>query len=99
MDKQNCLSSLLAHNSTHGLDALLTPAPSGKTREQELEEAVVMLRQTLADVRTKSNGSGTCCCGDPMESHGFGHNHSAVDEIDHFIDLTLLQTDGLVSEH
>ena len=50
MNKQNCLSSLLESQPGLGLESLLAPA-TNKTRGQELEEAIVVLRQTLNDLR------------------------------------------------
>lgn len=47
----------------------------------ELEES----RQLLKDVRDFLQHapleSGVCCCGNPVEGHGFGDGHSPVDDL------------------
>jgi len=77
---------------------ILAPSPAAQ-RISELEDAVVMLRNALRNVQKNSMGSGVCCCGSDMDDHGLMSDHSPVDEADHFIDMTLRQTDDLVKEH
>lgn len=68
-----------------------------KRRIQELEAGTTTLRSALQQVGRVA-GSGTCCCGEDMDNHSLSPNHSPVDQVTHFIDLTLDQTDHLVQE-
>lgn len=43
-----------------------------------LEEA---LERCISFLESAPLESGTCCCGSPVEGHGFGDGHSPVDEL------------------
>lgn len=36
------------------------------------------------DILQAPVGTGTCCCGSPVDRHGYNDGHSPVDEWDHY---------------
>lgn len=96
--EKRSFSDLVETVANAGHEKILAPSPAAQ-RISELEEAVVMLRNALRDVQKNSMGSGVCCCGTDMDDHNFMSDHSAVDEVDHFIDRVLEETCDLVKEH
>lgn len=39
-----------------------------------------LLAQAAAMIRNADVETGVCCCGSPVETHGFGDGHSPVDQ-------------------
>lgn len=39
-----------------------------------------LLAQAAATIRSADVETGVCCCGSPVETHGFGDGHSPVDQ-------------------
>lgn len=52
-------------------------------REQRLETA---LRKAINFLRSAPLASGLCCCGNPIEGHGYTDGHSPVDAAQYHAD-------------
>lgn len=52
----------------------------------ERDEKLARYAEFLGWCESAPVGSGVCCCGDAMESHGHYADHGAVDEWDHSLD-------------
>lgn len=72
------------------LDRLRNVPPEGPLSDQRLDmlEAAEEIERLRSAVETAINflrsapmESGYCCCGEPMDSHGYDSGHSPVDEL------------------
>lgn len=80
-----------------GLTAIeLYAAPIAQTPADGLVEALRDARELIA----QSNcDTGVCCCGSPVDAHGFGDGHSPVDEGGYRQLGTLKRIDALLDAH
>lgn len=58
-----------------------------------IEDLKALLREAKAVVPQGNFDTGYCCCGEPMDTHGFMGNHGPVDEGRHLATNLILRID------
>ncbi len=57
-----------------------------------------LLAQAAAMIRNADVETGVCCCGSPVETHGFGDGHSPVDQGGYYALDLLARIDAAMQE-
>jgi hypothetical protein len=57
-----------------------------------------LLAQAAAMIRNADVETGVCCCGSPVETHGFGDGHSPVDQCGYYALDLLARIDAAMQE-
>lgn len=93
-DLQELLGRLRRTFADFGQDPLGTINPDGPEAADAIEALLADLARKDAALREFIDSierapisweTGVCCCGSPVEGHGFGDGHSPVDEGSYFV--------------